>query len=213
MGTHKASLVCQDALEGQTWDLVISTGYAAALTPSKIGAIVVADQVLLETSSFLAPQQSSPIRCHSGYTEEAFNTGMAFEKSTRLGRILTVPRIVSRALEKKDLALNTGAIGLDMESAVVGQVAKDRNIPFVAVRAISDLMDEELPEVFNLFLRPFGWVEGLPSIIKSPKYWGDLIRLQTQMVQTSRQMTRFFKLFLHPEHNWERQYVQKSAFG
>ena len=150
----------------------MSTGYAAALTPSKIGAIVVADQVLLETSSFLGPQQSAPIRCHSGYTEEAFKMGKACEENTRVGRILTVPRIVNRALEKREMAHLTGAIGLDMESAVVGQVAQDQNIPFVAVRAISDLMDEELPEVFNLFLRPFGWVEGFPSILKSPKYWG-----------------------------------------
>ena len=192
-------------MEGQEWDLAISTGYAAALTPSKIGSMVVADHVLRETENPPSSQPAIPVKCHSAFSLAAFKVGVSLDESTKFGPILTVPRIVNRAIEKQELARRTGAIGLDMESAVVGRIADDQQIPFVVVRGISDLMDEDLPEEFKLFLRPYGWVRGLSSIIASPKCWSDLVRLQSQMVQTSRQMTKFFHVFFSSRHIGEKQ--------
>ena len=182
-------------LGGQKWNLAISTGYAAALTPSKIGAMVVADHVLSEPEHQPSSQTTIPIKCHSDFSQTAFKVGLSFDENTKFGPMVTVPRIVNSAFEKQELAQRTGAIGLDMESAVVGQIAEDQKIPFIVVRGISDLLDEDLPEEFKLFLRPYGWVQGLSSIIASPKSWADMVRLQNQMVQTSRQITKFFQIF------------------
>jgi len=127
--------------------------------------------------------------------------------------MVTVQRIVNRAIEKQEIANRTGAIGLDMESAPLGHIAEEKKIPFVVVRAISDLMNEDLPEEFNMFLSPFGWVQGLPSIIMSPKSWAHLIRLRTQMVQTSRQITKFFQTFFRQGNLWNSQHGHKSEIG
>ncbi len=175
--------------------MAISTGYAAALTPSSIGAIVVADQVFHEPNGPKFHPPASPILCHPGFAQKAFEIGLSLNDHTRLGRMVTVPRIVNRAIEKQEIANRTGAIGLDMESAPLGYIADEKKIPFVVIRAISDLMDEDLPEELNIFLSPFGWVKGLPSLMASPKNWAHLFRLQTHMVQTSRQITKFFMIF------------------
>jgi len=200
-------------LDGQKWDLAISTGYAAALTPSSIGAIVVADQVFHEPTGPEFHHPASPILCHPGFAQKAFEVGLSMSDHTRLGRMVTVPRIVNRASEKQEIANRTGAIGLDMESAPLGHIADEKKIPFVVVRAISDLMDEDLPEELNIFLSPFGWVKGLPSVIASPKNWAHLFRLQTQMVQTSRQITKFFIFFFRQGNLWDSQHGHKSAIG
>ncbi len=126
---------------------------------------------------------------------------------------MTVKRIVSRAYEKQEIAKRTGAIGLDMESAAVGQMAEEKKIPFVVVRAISDLMDEDLPEEFNQFLSPFGWVKGLSSVLRSPKSWSHIIRLQNQMAQTSPQITEFFNKFFRQGNLWNNLPGTKSAIG
>jgi adenosylhomocysteine nucleosidase len=154
-------------LDGKKWDLVISTGYAAALTPSRIGAIVVGDQVFPEPTGQEIHHPASPILCHPRFAQKAFEVGLSMSEHTRLGRMVTVPRIVNRAIEKQEIANRTGAIGLDMESAPLGHIADEKKIPFVVVRAISDLMDEDLPEELNIFLSPFGWVKGLPSVMAS----------------------------------------------
>ncbi|UCE64217.1 MAG: hypothetical protein JSU59_03490, partial [Nitrospirota bacterium] len=75
------------------------------------------------------------------------------------------------------------------------------------------LIDEDLPEELKLFLSPFGWMQGLPSVIISPKCWAHLIRLRTQMVQTSRQMTTFFQLFFGQDNLWKSEHGHQSAIG
>ena len=213
MGPHKAAEVFYAVLDGQRWDLAISTGYAAALIPSSIGAIVVADQVLYEPTGPGFNYQTLPVLCHPGFAQKAFEVGLSMNDNTRLGRIVTAKRIVNRAIDKQEIANRTGAIGLDMESAPLGHIADEKKIPFVVVRAISDLMDEDLPEELNIFLSPFGWVKGLPSVIASPKNWVHLYRLQTQMVQTSRQITKFFIIFFRQGNLWDSQHGYKSAIG
>ena len=200
-------------MDEQKWDLAISTGYAAALTPSSIGAIVVADQVFPELTGPEFHHRASPIVCHPGFAQKAFEVGLSMSDHTRLGRMVTVQRIVNRAIDKQDIANRTGAIGLDMESAPLGYIADEKKIPFVVIRAISDLLDEDLPEELNIFLSPFGWVKGLPSVIASPKNWAQLFRLQTQMVQTSRQITTFFQLFFGQDNLWHSQDGHQSAIG
>ena len=60
---------------------------------------------------------------------------------SRLGPFVTVPHVVWRAEEKHEIGAATGAVGLDMESFEVGRAAQGRNVPFLVVRAISDLRD------------------------------------------------------------------------
>ena len=72
----------------------------------------------------------------------------------RTGRFVSLPRIVWRAEDKRRVAADTGAVALDMESAVIGAEAAERRIPFAVIRAVSDLLDEDLHWILIYSLRP-----------------------------------------------------------
>lgn len=61
------------------------------------------------------------------------------------GKMLGVDRLVTSPLEKKALARKHHVIALDMESAALAKLAQQRHVPFIAVRAIVDPADMELP--------------------------------------------------------------------
>ena len=54
--------------------------------------------------------------------------------------------VVCRPEEKAILFRQTGAIGVDMESAAVAAAAQEAGVPFMVVRAVADAMDTTLPK-------------------------------------------------------------------
>lgn len=96
------------------------------------------------------------------------------------GGFLSVDQVVHRAAEKMTLANRVGVIGLDMESAALAQAAREAAVPFLIVRTVSDLMTEELPLDFNLFLRPTGWLKGIGFVLTHPACLLGIARLGRQ---------------------------------
>ena len=107
------------------------------------------------------------------------------------GVLVTVPWIVWSVTEKRALAETFQASALDMESAGIAEKATEQKIPFLVIRTVSDLKDENLPEEFNLFLSPSTWVQGAWRIIIQPAHWAQLFRLRQQMKVASRQPRHF----------------------
>jgi len=56
------------------------------------------------------------------------------------------------AKEKRDLAARSGALAVDMESAAIAAAAAARSVPFLAIRAILDPVEEDLRIAFDQFL-------------------------------------------------------------
>ncbi|MCI0527156.1 MAG: hypothetical protein L0Y56_06910 [Nitrospira sp.] len=115
------------------------------------------------------------------------------------GPLLTVRRIIEYAVEKRTLASTTGAIALDMESAAIACVAADAQIAYLPVRAISDLVDEDVGGVSHLFsgegtFRPF---KGLLYLLSHPNDLTHLNRLRAQTTIASKQLGRFIHDYLH----------------
>ena len=94
--------------------------------------------------------------------------------NTPLGRTIIVcsPGIASTA-HKQQLAKSFGAQAVDMESAAIARAAMTHNLPFLAIKSISDEYDFEMPEmsqfvcdgqfqekrfVLHVALRPWLWV-------------------------------------------------------
>jgi nucleoside phosphorylase len=70
----------------------------------------------------------------------------------RVGAILGLDRLLSSPAEKADALARRGALAIDMESHHVARAAGERNLPFIAVRAISDRADEVLPAIMATFV-------------------------------------------------------------
>jgi len=61
------------------------------------------------------------------------------------GTLITTKHVVETAEQKKDLARHTGAIAVDMETAAIHRLCAAREIPVLAIRAISDTAAQNLP--------------------------------------------------------------------
>jgi adenosylhomocysteine nucleosidase len=117
------------------------------------------------------------------------------EPAGHVGRFVSTDRIVGRASEKQRFSHTTGAIGLDMESAALAAEARRAQVPFVIVRAVSDLLNEDLPLDFNLFLRPTGWLKGVAALVGKPSSVAGLCRLRRQSRAAAKNLTAFFQRY------------------
>jgi nucleoside phosphorylase len=70
----------------------------------------------------------------------------------RVGAILGLDRMLSSPQEKADAFARSAALAIDMESHHVARAASERNLPFTAIRAISDQADEVLPAIMATFV-------------------------------------------------------------
>ena len=73
-------------------------------------------------------------------------------RGVKVGAILGLDGMLSSPQEKADAYARRGALAIDMESHHVARAAGERNLPFVAVRAISDQADEVLPTIMATFV-------------------------------------------------------------
>jgi len=67
------------------------------------------------------------------------------------GTLLAEDKVVVASSEKKKIAARTSCIAVDMESAGAARAALEAGVPFIAVRAISDALEDDLPVDFNRF--------------------------------------------------------------
>ena len=98
--------------------------------------------------------------------------------------------------EKSKVCAETQAIGLDMESSALAAQAQRAKVPFVIIRSVSDLLDEDLPLDFNLFLRPTGWLKGIETILAAPSCLLGLGRLRRQSLVAAEALTAFFRSYV-----------------
>ena len=67
------------------------------------------------------------------------------------GRIATGDLFVASASAKRDIAGTFGAVAAEMEGGAIAQVAAMAGVPFIVLRAISDLADGSSPASFDEF--------------------------------------------------------------
>ena len=72
-------------------------------------------------------------------------------KRVKTGRIATGDLFVASAEAKSDIAGAFGAVAAEMEGGAIAQVAALAGVPFIVLRAISDLADGSSPASFDTF--------------------------------------------------------------
>jgi len=179
--------------------LVISTGFACALVPAQVGDLIVGTAVSSVQGEETWTMRNDRVLCdevvRAGLLTAAQHAGLV----ARVGTVVSSGTVVWQAQEKCLLRQLTDATGLDMESAAVAAVAQKRGLPMVIVRTVSDLMDEDLPLDFNLFLRPTGWLKGMQSIIGHPSSVEGLNRLRKQSRVAADRLTDWFQCYVETD--------------
>lgn len=134
-GAENASRVVAQAMKGNTFDLVISSGLAGGLRDMhRPGNVLVGRKVrrLDDGREFVSPAEWVERAKRLGAQEAVFVTSAQVAGSSR---------------EKRSLGAEADAV--EMESFAVLEQAAASGVPGVVIRAISDPVEAELPVDFN----------------------------------------------------------------
>ena len=195
VGPVAAAAVAGRVLKAQAMSLVMSTGFACALVPAQVGDLILGTAVSSVQAEGTSTMRNDPVPCDGavcgGLLAVAQDAGLV----ARVGTFVSSGTVVWQAQEKRRLRLLTDATGLDMESAAVAAVAQEQGFPMAIVRTASDLLDEDLPLDFNLFLRPTGWLKGMQTLIGRPSSLEGLNRLRKQSRVAADRLTEWFQCY------------------
>jgi adenosylhomocysteine nucleosidase len=102
-------------------------------------------------------------------------------------------RVAASAAEKRALFERTGAHAIDLESGAVARLASDRAVPFIAVRAVCDPAERDLPPVALAALDRAGAI-GLGrvvlSLLRRPRQVPGLLALARDAAAARRALVR-----------------------
>lgn len=184
VGQQGAARATAEAIKFYQPKRVISAGFAGGLNDAlRRGHIVLADEIVdahgsrLSTDMRLDPQS------------------LAGLKGVHVGRLLTVDRILRDPAERRGLASEHDAVACDMESFAIAKTCREHNVPFMAIRIISDAVDDELPrEIEHLlaqksFAGKLGAATG--AVLKRFSAAKDLWRLREDALKASDRLAKF----------------------
>ena len=214
MGRQRAERALEIVLQRYTPSAILSLGFCGALAAKlRAGDVVVCSQLmaLLTMPSPLRPAPSVGLL----YSDKrlvaqalhidlplkwGINRWPALRWKARPvgGGCLTAPSVATHRQVKEWLSWNfTGAI-VDMESYWLGLMAREAGIPFLAVRAVSDPLNESLPTLDGLvdaFGRPKKGAVGR-YLIEHPFACVGLTRLGIHARRAQKNLTGFTLNFL-----------------
>ena len=115
-----------ELLQDRQFDLLISAGFAGALRDD----MAVGDLLLAENFSTLDLKRVRGTLAHP---------------NLHLGRLATLDHIIASAVERNEVARETGAIAVDMETEFIARACAEYGLPLLCLRAISDTPARSLP--------------------------------------------------------------------
>ena len=155
MGPRRAAVASRTLLEkGAT--ALLSWGSAGGLGSKLSPGSLILPKTVIASNRFLyhvdATWHKSLCSRLEGHVD--FHTDPLVESTT----------VVCTPAEKAILFRETGAIGVDMESAAVAAVAQEARVPFVVVRALADSADTTIPDITLNAVDEFGRMSFLKLI-------------------------------------------------
>ena len=162
VGPERASIGLSRFLKNHQVSKILAFGYAGALDPDlKIGDLVAVRRVVAIGENVAS---GTPLDCMESEgswelpTEELVCPGVEI----RCGDVLTTPFIIGDPKQKKLLHARFKTAAVDMETGAFARAASGAQIPFVAIRAITD-------EAEDTFLAPVSYDPASSLIGKATK--------------------------------------------
>jgi len=187
-GPRQAALAASKVFLGgeESIHFCISAGLAGALRPEhQIGQVLAARSVVSE----IPPAgDESPVMGSSG----ALISFASEYGATVVDRFYSADHPVGSAQEKRELEPTAAAV--EMESFEILHAARTSGIPAVAIRAISDAADEDLPLDMSLIFDDEGRVSVprvLGEVVRHPRSVPGLVRLGQNSKRAAESLARF----------------------
>jgi hopanoid-associated phosphorylase len=154
LARHATAVLPRDIADVVDATCVISIGIAGALAPDlAVGDVVIAERVVTANEAFETDGK------WTGRLSGAL-------LHARIGAILGRSTIADSAEVKAALHAATRADAVDMESHLAARAARERGLPFAALRVISDRADHSLPPAALVAMKPDGSI-ALGRVVKS----------------------------------------------
>ena len=164
MGAEYGRRAAEAVIRKYSPEILVSAGVAGALVPELHVGDTVFPAIVIDASD--------------GSRHESAIRDAALGKTPLARTILISSPNVAGSEQKKQLAKSYGAHVVDMEGASVARAAQIHNLPFLAVKAISDEMNFEVGEL-NRFIRngQFNTKSLIFYLLPRPWLWLKMVRL------------------------------------
>ena len=182
LGPERAALGTHALIDGHSPKWIVSAGFSGGLHSNlKVGQIVVADA--------LRDAAGKELKIDLKMTSDP-------SRGLHVGKLLTIDHVAKTAAEKKRLGEETGALAVDMESATVAAVCRERKVRFMAVRVVSDDVDHDVPDEALTILSEKGAVQvgaAVAALLKRPGAAKDLWSLRAAAQESADQLATFLE--------------------
>lgn len=185
--------------------ICIASGFAGALKPGHNVGDILAARAVQQLG------KSKTIECSRNLCMAAIEN-----KATEAKMFLTVEKLISTAEEKRQLSPFADAV--DMESFATLSVAKQKNLPAVAIRVISDRFDQDVPTSIDRTVDERGHVKiggVVRQLASHPLQLPALIRLGRQSRTAADALCNFLEAFIKElsfrSHGWPPPELQEVA--
>lgn len=183
VGSLAAARAAQALIAGHRPTWVISAGFAGGLDPSlQRGDILMADS--------LAADEGRRLKIDLKMPAEALAT-----PGLHVGRLVTTDAVLHRPADKRALGQTHQALAVDMESWAVGEVCRQAKTRFLAIRVISDAVDDELPadveRLARQTTRAARWGAAAGAVFRRPSSVKDMLKLKEEALIASDRLARF----------------------
>jgi adenosylhomocysteine nucleosidase len=163
MGSERAHSAAHKLIDSGC-DALISWGTAGALMPNiKPGALIIPESIIT--------QEEEIIQTASKWRRTVVKELDDCPDDVYLGRLSDTMQVITSSKEKYAAREQGDSLAVDMESATIALVARQKNIPFISIRAISDSAYMSIPESILNYTDPYGRVKIsrlIPAILKRP---------------------------------------------
>ena len=121
----------------------------------------------------------------------------ARSRGLHVGPLLTTDRIIRTKVEKRTLETQHGALAVDMESLAVAQVCSREKFRCLAIRVISDTVDEELPADVERLIKQKSAAgragAALRAVTRRPASFKDMWNLKEQAIVAADRLGHFLE--------------------
>ena len=185
--------------------ICIASGFAGSLKPAyKVGDILAARAVQRLGKSKI-------IECSRNLFMAAYEN-----KAIEAKMFLTTDKVIATVDEKQRMSPFADAV--DMESFAILSVAKEKRLPAVAIRVVSDRFDEDMPADIDLTVDERGRIKiggVFMHVASHPLQLPALIRLGRQSHTAAEALCNFLEAFIKElsfrSHGWPPPELQEVA--